>query len=251
LEPPAPTNPRKRGARFLVVAIHDVAPEWIDDVRFLVGELDNANVGPRVLKVVPQRLPECPELIALLQAEQQKGSEIVMHGYSHRTGGSLRGPWRRRLRAEMFAADGAEFLSLSREEMATRVAGGRKILEEVGLHVSGFCAPAWLESMDLLPILRRAGFRYDIRLTHLVDLESARRIRMDWLGYMGAGPIQERLVAVANAVNRLGAPMFAVLKCFLHPQGARRNPACRRVLDLLPALTRERTLTTYGDLIER
>jgi uncharacterized protein len=251
LQPPAPALSRKREGRFLVVAIHDVAPEWFDDIGFLIGELDKAKIRPRVLKVIPARLRESPELVALLKAEQQNGSEVVMHGYTHRTNGPLRGPWPRRLRAAMFAADAAEFLSLSPEEMATRVASGRQILNEVGLRVNGFCAPGWLETAELPPILRRAGFRYDIRMTRLVDLQSRRRIWTDWLGYMGAGPLQDRLIAVANIANQLGAPLFAVLKCFLHPQGARRSPDCRRLLDLLPALMQERTPATYRDLIER
>jgi predicted deacetylase len=251
LEAPAPALPGKREGRFLVVAIHDVAPEWFDDIGFLIGELDKANIRPRVLKVIPERLPESPELVALLNAEQQNGSEVVMHGYTHRTNGPLRGPWPRRIRGAMFAPGAAEFLSLSPEEMAARVASGRQFMNEVGLRVIGFCAPGWLETAALPPILRRTGFRYDIRMTRLVDLQSGRRIWTDWLGYVGAGPLQDRLVAVANAANRLGAPMFAVLKCFLHPQGARRSPDCRRMLDLLPALMQERTLATYGELIER
>jgi hypothetical protein len=39
------------------------------------------------------------------------------------------------------------------------------------------------------------------------------------------------------------------VKVFLHPQHARSNAACGRILDLIPALVRDRTLTTYGQLV--
>jgi uncharacterized protein DUF2334 len=151
----------------------------------------------------------------------------------------------------MFAADAAEFLSLSPEEMVARVASGRQILEKSGLSTAGFCAPGWIEPPNLRAVLRVSGFRYDITLTQLVDLRDGHRIWTDWVGYMGAGSVLEGLVAIANGLNWLSAPMFSVLKCFLHPQHARESAACRRILRLIPYLIPERTLTTYGQRIGR
>lgn len=235
--------------RRLVVAVHDVAPSSLEETRFLLAALDRIGARPRVLKVIPQHLPEYPELLQLLRDEQAKASEVVLHGFTHRTSGRLRGPWPRRLRAAMFAPRDAEFLSLSATEMAERLDEGRELLRRASLLVTGFCAPAWLESPELHPMLRRAGFRYDVRMASLVDLATNRRILTDWIGYMGAGGLQERLVGIANAINRGAAPMFRVLKVFLHPQGARDSIACRRILDLIPVLMRSRTLTTYGQLV--
>jgi predicted deacetylase len=235
--------------RQLVVAIHDVAPEFIDEIRFLVAALDRTGVTPRVFKVIPEHLPDSPDLVKLLIDEQQRGSEIVLHGFSHRIDGHLRGPLWRQLRAAVFAPRAAEFLSLTPAEAERRVNDGRDILWRAGLSVSGFCAPAWLATPELRPILRRAGFRYDLAMTGVADLKTNRRIRTDWIGYMGAGPLQERLVAVAGAINRTAAPLFQVLKVFLHPQQAPESAACRRILDLIPVLMPDRRVTTYGQLV--
>lgn len=235
--------------RRLVVSVHDVSPETLEETRFLLSALDRINVKPRVLKVIPQHLLDCAPLVDLLRTEQEAGSEIVQHGFSHRRAGPLRGPLRRRLRAALFARDVAEFLSLSAEETVSRIADGRDILQRAGLWASGFCAPAWLASAELHPVLRRAGFLYNVLMTGVVDLASNRRIVTGWIGYMGAGRRQEHLVGVADTINHVAAPLFRALKVFLHPQGAPDSVACRRILEGLPSLQRGRILVTYGQLV--
>ena len=235
--------------RRLVVSVHDVSPETLEETRFLLSALDQMGIRPRVLKVIPQHLLGCGPLLELLRAEHDMGSEIVQHGFSHRRAGPLRGPLRRRLRAALFARDAAEFLSLSSQETVSRIANGREILQRAGLSATGFCAPGWLSATDLHPILRRAGFLYDVLLTSVVDLASNRRIWTDWIGFMGAGRGQEGLVGIADAINRVASPLFRALKVFLHPQGAPDSVACRRILEGLPRLGRGRTLVTYGQLV--
>ena len=235
--------------RRLIVAVHDVSPETLEETRFLLGALDRMGVRPRVLKVIPEHLLDCAPLIALLRAEQEMGSEIVQHGFSHHRGGPFRGPLPRRWRAALFARDAAEFLSLSADDMTVRIADGREILQRAGLRSTGFCAPGWLAPTSLHPILQRAGFLYDVLMTGVVDLANNRRIWTGWIGYMGAGSVQERLVGIADAIIRVAAPAFGALKVFLHPQGAPQSAACRRVLEGLPSLMRGRTLVTYGQLV--
>lgn len=217
----------------------------MDDVRFLVDRLDAVQARPRVFKVIPQHLQSSPSLIAFLQAEQALGSEIVLHGYSHRRHGPWQRPLRRQLRARLFAPADAEFLSLTRAEIESRLTNGRAILEEAGLAVRGFSAPGWLESADVRPALRRLNFRYVVGLTQLVDLATGRRVLTDWVGYMGAGNIQEGFVGLANLLNRVALHAFPLAKVFLHPQRARGSVPVERVLSLVPLLMRERALTTY------
>jgi hypothetical protein len=98
-------------------------------------------------------------------------------------------------------------------------------------------------------VLRRLGFRYDVRMASIVDLSTGHRIWTDWIGYMGAGRTQEQLVGIANFINRGATSRFPVVKVFLHPQGARRSQACRQLLESLPEVRHGRTLTTYGELV--
>jgi predicted deacetylase len=237
--------------RALVVAIHDVAPATLPHVEALLGALDSMHIRPRVLKVVPERLTASRPLVSLLVEEQAAGSEVVMHGYSHRPEGPLRGPWARRLRARISARGAAEFMTLSPDDVAWRLRHGRDILDSVGLRVEGFCAPGWLEPPGLIPALHAAGFRYDVRMLSVVDVAAGRMTRTAWIGYMGAGPVQERLVFLANALTRRLLARARVVKVFLHPAGAAAEPYCRAVLDLLPRLRDDREIVTYGQLVRR
>lgn len=233
----------------LVIAVHDIAPGSIEGVRFLLLALDRVGARPRVLKVIPKDLPDDPGLQTLLRDEQARGSEIVLHGYSHQTAGRLRGRWPARLRARLFAPHDAEFLSLAPADMTARLRAGRDALRQAGLEVTGFCPPGWLASPELPAALRAEGFRYAVGMTAVVELIGGRRIPTAWLGYMGSAPIQERLVGVANALARRAAPRFGTVKVFLHPQRAPGSAACRRVLEAIPELMKGRTLLTYGQLV--
>lgn len=245
--------------RRLVVSVHDVSPPNLAEVRWLLERLDALGARPRVLKVIPNEAGRAPVgedqgLVDLLHHEATHGSEIVLHGYTHRAAGRLRGSAVDRLRARLFAGDTPEFLSVTWEEAARRIEAGRAALNEAGVPPAGFCPPAWLADGDLGDLLRKRGFRYLLTFGGLHDLERGRLRTMRAVGYMGAGPIQERLVAVERLLMvaaSTGSPAaFPVLRVFLHPRAASRSPACSAVLRSLERLLRSRTPVTYAALLD-
>lgn len=240
--------------RRVVISVHDVGPSNLAAVRWLLDRLDALGVGSRVLKVIPNESGRAPiaedrDLVALLREEAAHGSEIVLHGYTHRVAGALHGSALDRLKALLFAGGSAEFLSLSKEEAAERVEAGQAALEEVGLHPIGFCAPGWLGDGDLRGLLRQRGFRYCLTFAAVHDLRRGARWTIPAVGYMGAGPIQERLVGVERALVVGGSAALPVLRVFLHPQGAERSAACAAVLGALERLLRRRTPVSYAALL--
>lgn len=240
--------------RRVVVSIHDVAPGTLEEVRYLLERLDGIGVRRRVLKVIPHDpeggdLRRHDDLLATLGQEVRRGNETVVHGFTHRVEGRLRGPWLRTARARLFATEVAEFLSIDQDEAARRLRAGRAALLEAGLTADGFCAPAWLAPAWLDQACAQAGFRYVVRMASLAPVAGRRRKLTPWIGYLGASRVQERLVGAGNRACRLGSGLFPVIKVFLHPQGARGSPACDRVLGTLVRLTAGRTASTYADLI--
>ena len=240
----------------LIVSIHDVAPAYAADLRYLLEACDAAGARPRVLKVIPdeggrQDIRAHPDFTALLRAEAQAGSEIVLHGYTHEVARRIRGWGLPSLRAHLFAPTAAEFVTLNGAEMAARLTGGRRILEEVGLEAQGFCAPGWLATSSLPEQLRRCGFRYAVSMAWVCDVVSGRRIFTPWQGYMGAGGGQERMIRLGSWGCMRLAPRAEAVKLFLHPQGARTSADCRRVLSNLGDLVKERSCITFGDLVRR
>ncbi len=238
----------------LVVAIHDVAPSTLGEVRYLLGALDDLGVRPRVLKVIPNAdgrddVRANPALLRLIAAEVAAGSEVLLHGYTHRAAAPLRGPWPARARARLFAGTAAEYLSLDAEEMRSRLIAGRQMLRESGCDPHGFCAPCWLAPPELPRLLRETGFSYYVTMATLLDLETGRRVPTPWLGYMGADTWQERLVGLGGRAIMSAARAMPLVKVFLHPQGAHSSPACAEVLRTLAGLARGRVPVTYGGFL--
>jgi len=241
----------------LIVAVHDVAPSTIDEVRWLLGRLDEAGVRPRVLKVIPAEPGASKEGLAelgtLIAREAAAGSEIVLHGWSHRASAPLRGSWPDRLRAVAFAAGAAEFLTLGADEIGVRLAAGNERLAGWGAAPAGFCPPAWLATPDLAPVARAAGFRYLAMLRGLRDLERSAWLTLPPIGYMGTGRLQEALVGIAGTL--ISSPLRLLMRrdvhrVFLHPQQAGESAACNRVLDRIAMLGRMHEPTTYRALLD-
>lgn len=239
----------------LVVSVHDIAPSTLAETRWLLSALDRAGVGARVLKVVPAEdgpgdLRGHPELGPLLREEVARGSEVVLHGFTHRTAGPLRGAAWDRVRARLFGPQAAEFLSIDGETMRQRIEDGREILGALDLVPRGFCAPGWLAAPELPGVLRSLGFRYDLRFGSIRDVESGRVLRVPGFGHMGGGPRQERLVGIEGRLVRGLWARAPLLRVFLHPQGAPQSTACRAVLDIVAHLARRRRPSTYLQVLD-
>jgi len=222
----------------ILISVHDVAPAWIEETRWLLRELDAIGARPRSLLVIPYHngrddLRNCPELVALLQEEVANGSEIVLHGYTHARAGRWRGDPLTVARAALFAREVAEFASLEWPEQRARLLAGREILSACDLETVGFCPPGWLHTTELPGLLAELGFAYLVEMLSLVDVRDQRRLVTPWMGFMGTPWLHEQL---AQLGARLLAPWRARalrISVFLHPQGAPDSPVCRQVLHAL------------------
>ncbi|GIW19720.1 MAG: hypothetical protein KatS3mg065_0016 [Chloroflexota bacterium] len=247
------------GSIGLVVSVHDVAPSTLPEVRWLLARLDELEVAPRVLKVIPRAsetedVRRHPDLIALLGEEVARGSEIVLHGLTHRLppGAVLGGRAVDRLRARCFAGSAAEFLGLDDEAALEAVIEAGTIMEQAGFDAFGFCAPAWLARPSLSAILRRCGFRYACWFGSIEDLRAGRRLRAPAWGYMGVGGAVEGLVGLEGwFVRSVWYPVAGgPVRVFLHPQGAPRSRACAATLRAIERLRRSLRPTTYLELLD-
>ncbi len=219
--------------RRVVVAVHDVMCGTLPGVRKVLSDLDHIGVTCRTLLVVPsgpRPLHEAPEMLDLLAGEARRGAELVAHGWTHRARGRARGSFTTRGRSFLFAHGVAEFAALDRAD-ATLAAGlARHEMMLAGFAVDGFCAPAWLQAPWVNEALRAAGYRFNVGLASLTDLRGGRQLRLGWQGYLGAGALQEVLVATtARALAAMpGRPRTS--QVFLHPQGDLQGPSYRAAI---------------------
>lgn len=153
-----------RRAKRLFLSIHDVGPKFeaqIDALATLYDEL----VGPNqfAMLVVPDHwneapLAAAPAFQAKLRRWSDAGVEMFLHGWSHRDdsmhAGAIAG-----LKAKHMTAGEGEFLGLDVATATTRMAEGRKLVEDViGRPVAGFIAPAWLYGAGAMAALTALNF---------------------------------------------------------------------------------------------
>ncbi len=242
-------------ARRVLVSVHDVAPKYREEIRWLLHQLDAIGARPRSLLVIPfhdgrDDLRRCPELVELLREEVASGSEIVLHGYTHARAGRWRGDPITVARAALFAREVAEFVSLEWQEQRARLLAGREILEELGLPTHGFCPPGWLHTTELPDLLRELGFPYLVEMLFLLDVRLRRRLVTPWMGFMGTNRGHEELAQLGARLLAPWRTRAELVSVFLHPQGAPRSPVCQRVLrELAQELERGGVPLTYGEAI--
>jgi predicted deacetylase len=146
--------------RRLLASIHDVGPKFEAQVDVLSDRLATLLDGSRfAMLVVPDHWDEAPlsaspAFAAKLRGWADNGVEMFLHGWRHRDDAPAKGFAQR----HMTAGEG-EFAALSRADAASRIADGRKIVEDaIGRPVAGFIAPAWLYSPGAIEAVREAGF---------------------------------------------------------------------------------------------
>jgi predicted deacetylase len=238
----------------IVIAIHDVSPVHGDQVRYLLDACTAIGARPLVLKVIPNEagsndIRQYSEFAGMLAREASAGSEIVLHGYTHQIARPISGLGLQQMRGRLFAGNVAEFLTLDRRAMGERLRAGLQILREVGLDPHGFCAPGWLAASYLPRQLRDCGLTYYTTMAAVHGVLHDQRVWTPWTGYMGADPVQERLVRLGGDVWTTLARRAPVLKVFLHPQRARESADCSHILQQIPKLIENRRIMTYGALI--
>ncbi|MCC6926562.1 polysaccharide deacetylase family protein [Novosphingobium sp.] len=149
--------------KLLLASIHDVGPRFEREVDQLAGLLAGILGGPKfAMLVVPDHWGEAPlaqnkAFQARLRDWADQGVEMFVHGWFHKDLAEHSGA--AAFKARHMTAGEGEFLGLSREVAAQRMADGRKLIEDaIGREVAGFIAPAWLYGEGVRAALADSGF---------------------------------------------------------------------------------------------
>ena len=135
--------------KLLLASIHDVGPRFEREIDQLAELLSGILGGPKfAMLVVPDHwsdapLAQAPAFQRRLREWADQGVEMFVHGWFHKDLAEHAGA--AAFKAKHMTAGEGEFLGLSREVAAQRMADGRKLVEDaIGRPVAGFIAPAWL-----------------------------------------------------------------------------------------------------------
>jgi predicted deacetylase len=245
-----------RGCAALAVSIHDVSPWTRGAVERMLEDLAEAGVGITSLLVVPDHhhrgaVDGDPDFVAWLRSLEAAGHEIVLHGFYHRREPREGTGWWRRLVTEHYTAGEGEFYDMDHAEARRRLAAGRRMLEQAGLEVPGFIAPAWLLGPEAERAARDEGFAYTTRLGGVLDLRNGRwtasqslvySVRSGWRRVVSLGwnaSLAWRLRA--NPLARLG----------LHPPDWQHPSIRAQALRLARAMAAGRRVIRYRDVVGR
>jgi uncharacterized protein len=171
------------------VSIHDVTPAFERQVELALEIAHERGARPALL-VVPDfhrrwPLSAHPAFCRRLRALQAAGHEVLLHGFFHAAepgspARSLAGRVRGAFFQKVVSAGEAEFGDLDPHEAERRLRDGERVLEDVGLAISGFVPPAWSMPKALLGTLAQRG--YDYTEDHLMIHDpAARRARVTLL----------------------------------------------------------------------
>lgn len=239
--------------RLLLASVHDVSPRFETEVDALIGRLQH-HVGNRIaLLVVPNHWGDAPivagsPFAGRLRSWADAGMEIFLHGFFHRDT-NRHGRPSDQLRAAMMTAGEGEFLGLSRDEAATRIGEGTKLIEEItGRPIAGFIAPAWLYG---------EGAREALADAQVTIAEDHMRV---WSPATGAklagGPVitwasrtRWRLASSLAAAAALRHAPIKVLRVGVHPPDVRHPTLVRSIERTLRLAVASRTPAGYAALL--
>ncbi|MCG8422304.1 MAG: polysaccharide deacetylase family protein [Proteobacteria bacterium] len=230
----------------LLVSIHDVAPPFLPQVRWLRDRLHEWGVAHTTLLAVPDfhrrgALHRDGATCAWLRDRAAAGDEIALHGYYHIERIAITGPGSR-LRSRLFSAGEAEFLSLDPETSEDLLRRGRAQLQDIlGIPIRGFVAPAWQESRFLSQQLHALGFQWHETNLFVAPLaEDSGRIFSPVIGFATRTPL--RLVSSLL----WGRTLTPILEC-----RARMRPSLIRVALHPGDLTSSRVMSCAEYIIRR
>jgi predicted deacetylase len=239
--------------RLLLASIHDVSPRFEGEVDRLL-EMLRPHVGSRVaMLVVPNHWGDAPirpgtPFAARLRAWADEGIEMFLHGYFHRDEARHERS-ADRFRARMLTAGEGEFLGLSRDDAAARIAEGRALIEEViGRRIHGFVAPAWLYG---------DGARQALADCSIPIAEDHWSVWSPWNGQkLARGPVitwasrsRWRLASSLAAAAALRHAPMEVLRVGVHPPDVRHPALVRSIEGTLRTAAARRRPARYSDLL--
>jgi predicted deacetylase len=241
------------GDRLLLASIHDVSPRFESEVDALL-DLLRPHVGTRLaMLVVPNHWGEAPivagsPFAGRLRAWAESGVEMFLHGYTHRDDCAAASA-ADRLRARYMTAGEGEFLGLSSQEAARRIADGRSLLEDIiGRPIDGFIAPAWLYGPGAHEALERCGIAIAEDHWRVWSPRSAMTL--------ASGPVitwasrtRPRLASSLLSAAVLRRAPVRALRIGVHPPDVHHPRLVRSIERTLSAATRSRRPALYSDLL--
>ncbi|MBN2468723.1 MAG: polysaccharide deacetylase family protein [Deltaproteobacteria bacterium] len=237
----------------VVVSFHDLAPHSQGACEFLLELARSFGICRISLLVVPwwhegQRITDSPSFVSWLKHLAGEGHEICLHGFLHS------GPTDKKsvfswFLTSMYTDNEAEFYRIGEQEALRRVNGGLEQLNEIGVPVYGFVAPAWLLDVAGYNVIKRKGFGYTTTLNHVELLKEGRRIYAPTLALSTRSSWRRILSRMWASLWLFYSRKAFIVRLAVHPSDL-SFPSTRRILSSsMRKVANNRLACTYRDLL--
>lgn len=239
----------------MLASIHDVHPGSLDAVERLAAQFERHLDGPRyAMLVVPDHwgrnaIAGNAGFAAKLRGWAESGIEMFVHGWFHQDRAEHHGV--AALKAKHMTASEGEFLGLSRDEAARRMAEGKALVEDmIGRPAAGFIAPAWLYGPGAMAALAASGFALaedHMKVWRPASGEVlAKGPVITWASRSRARTASSLLAA---ALGRSFLGPLPTVRVAVHPGDVTKLEILRSIDRTLAAFTRNRAVGRYADLL--
>jgi predicted deacetylase len=234
-------------------SLHDVTPAKAALVFEAIAHLRSLGVSKLAMLVVPDfhgraDLRQHPAFCAELKRALGPDDEILLHGYYHLADAQPTSTAQKLAAAALTAGEG-EFQALRHDEASQRIANGLKMLQDtLDLPVSGFVAPAWLQSPDVRRAVADAGLAFcedQLRIwpTHGVPMLTPA------LSFASRTPVRLwASIASAETVGRL-LPLQPVARLAVHPNDYRSAHLRRAITRVVTRWQTASTPSRYHEVL--
>ena len=239
---------------FLVVSVHDVAPSSQMIANKIISELSQRGIRVCSLLVVPDyhhqgAAMKDRQFVSWLRDLESAGHEIVIHGYFHERPRRTSESMRDKFLTQIYTQREGEFYDIDYDEAFRRITTARDQFRECGLKPRGFVAPAWLLSAEGERAARDAEMEYTTRLRSVCDLRSSQNFAARSLVYSVRNHWRRAASLAWNATLSRFLKSSPLLRLSVHPPDYSHPAIWRQIVDLISAMDKMRTPTTYQEWI--
>ena len=240
--------------KHLVISIHDVSPLTREVSAKMIGELRTLGVAHISLLVIPDHHHHAPFLhdpgfCSWLNEQHGAGHEIVIHGYFHQRPPRAHDSPRTKIVTRFYTAGEGEFYDLDERAAGDLLKKARYEFAQLGLHPSGFIAPAWLLSGDAERVLPKFGIEYTTRLATVSDLKTRAVYRSQSLVWSVRSAWRRMVSLRWNALLYERLRPNALLRVGIHPPDFEHPKIWAQTRTLISRALVERTPITYHDWV--
>lgn len=242
--------------RALVVSIHDVAPATQDRADEILRKIADLGATVSSLLVVPDyhrqgRAMADPAFCAWLRKLEQRGHEIVLHGFFHERARRPNETTRAQLITRFYTADEGEFYDLGYDEARALIEEAQREFAAQDFRPRGFIAPAWLLGAEAERAAIDAGMTYTTTLRQVRDFVARQEIASQSLVYSIRSSWRRGVSLGWNRWLFSRLTSNALLRLSLHPPDVSHPQIWRQIRGMIERAVRDREPMTYQSWLTR